>query len=108
MISPDVTEDSQKAVKNQTKQRRRIQAKCEVLTEEDCMERLRQEEESRNAKSATSKGKKGKSGIVKSSEPKAKPTSTEVKKTAAKPKTASLKIPNLRKKSSDPDNLVKS
>jgi hypothetical protein len=73
VISPEGTADTEAAKKNQAQRRKRVQAKCgEVLTEAECMERLRQDEESKKAKGAGAKGagakgKKGKSGVVKSS-----------------------------------------
>ena len=73
LIREITTADTEAAKKNQAQRRKRVQAKCgEVLTEAECMERLRQDEESKKAKGAGAKGagakgKKGKSGVVKSS-----------------------------------------
>ena len=73
VLSPEETEDIQKAKKNQSQPRKRIQAKRgEILTEADCMERLRQEEAARNTKSAKNKGVKGKPGLAKNSKSKSK------------------------------------
>ena len=45
VISPEGTADTEAAKKNQAQRRKRVQGKCgEVLTEAECMERLRQDE----------------------------------------------------------------
>ena len=93
VLSPEETEDIQKAKKNQSQPRKRIQAKRgEILTEADCIERFRQEEAARNTKIAKGKGVKGKPGLAKNSKPKSKSGLKDVESQSPKDNPASITV----------------
>jgi hypothetical protein len=94
VLSPEATEDIEKAKRNQSQPRKRIQAKRgEILTEADCIERLRQEEATRNTKSAKNKGVKGKPGLAKTSKPKCKSAPKDVEPQSLEVNSAATTAP---------------